>query len=105
MHYWIALNSQIIICHTTTVLVIITIISTNAFGTNILTHLAYIMYCCYNLKSKFLFRCYNAYAIITVLLFVFLTIAYDFRTGNGKYTILPMATTISLITIHIKHYS
>jgi len=35
-----------------------------------------------------LFRCYNSYAIITVLLFVSLTIAYDFRTGSGKYTIL-----------------
>jgi len=30
-----------------------------------------------------------AYAIITVLLFFFLTIAHDLRTGNGKYTILP----------------
>ena len=95
MHYWIAVNSQII-CHTTTVLFIITVINNHVFGTNILTHLSYIMYHCYNLKSEiskknenFLFRCYFAYAIITVLIIVFLTIAYDLRTGNGKYTILP----------------
>jgi len=38
-------------------------------------------------KENFLFRCYNAYAVIAVLLFIFLTIAYDLRTGSGKYTI------------------
>jgi len=95
MHHWIAVSSQII-CHTIVVLFIMAMISNDAFATNILTHLAYIMYCCYNLKpeiskrkDKFLFKCYIGHAIITVVLFVFLTIAYDLRTGHGQYTTLP----------------
>ena len=53
------------------------------------------MYCCYYLKSKiskktsqFLSRCYTACAASTLILLFFVMIAYDWRTGNGKYTIL-----------------
>ena len=95
MHYWITVNSQII-CHITLIIFKMIYTSTELYATNILTHLAYIMYRCYNLKpeisdkrSKFLFRCYNAYAFITLVLFFFIAIAYDWRTGNGRYTILP----------------
>ena len=52
------------------------------------------MYRCYHLRSEMskkrsscLLRCYTAYAAITLALFFFVTIAYDWRTGNGKYTI------------------
>jgi len=51
IHHWIAVNSQIV-CHTIMVLFIVALISNHAFATNILTHLAYIMYCCYNLRSE-----------------------------------------------------
>ena len=39
-------------------------------------------------RSQFLFRCYNSYAAFTFILVFFVTIAYDWRTGNGKYTIM-----------------
>ena len=64
------------------------------FATDILYHSAYIMYCCYHLKSKiskkrseYLFRRYTGYAGFTLILLFFVTIAYDWRTGIGKYTI------------------
>ena len=59
------------------------------------------MYRCYWLKSEmssknvqFLFRCYVSvmflmYLRITLVLLFFLTITYDWRTGNGKNTMLP----------------
>ena len=64
------------------------------FATNILTHSAYLMYRCYHLRSEIskrrlncLLSCYTAYAAITLALLFFVTIAYDWITGNGKYTI------------------
>ena len=57
--------------------------------------LAYHMYCCYHLNSEiskktlqFLLRCYTAYAGFTLVLLFFGIIAYDWRNGNAKYTIL-----------------
>ena len=95
MHHWINVKSEII-CYTAMMIFIITYTSIELFSTNMLTHVAYIMYRCYNLKaeiskrrSQFLFRCYLAYALITLVLLFFVTIAYDWRTGNGRYTILP----------------
>ena len=95
MNQWITVNSQTI-CHATMIALMITYASTEVFATNILTHLAYTMYRCYNLKSriskkrsKYLLKCYMLYASITLVLVFFITIAYDLRTGNGKYTILP----------------
>ena len=65
------------------------------FATVILSHLAYIMYRCYHLRSsiskkrsEYLFKCYTAYAGFTLILLFFVTIAYDWRTGIGKYTML-----------------
>ena len=65
------------------------------FATNILYHSAYLMYRCYHLRStiskkrsKYLFRCYISYAGYTLVLLFFVTIAYDWRTGMGKNTIL-----------------
>ena len=95
MYYWIPVNS-VIICYTTMITFMITYTSVELFATNLLTHVAYIMYRCYNLKaeiskkrSKFLFRCYLVYALITLILLFFVTVAYDWRTGNGRYTLLP----------------
>ena len=69
--------------------------SSEIFGTNLLSYLAYLMYRCYHLKSEiskktsqFLLRCYTAYAVFALTLLFFVTIAYDWRTGNRKYTIL-----------------
>ena len=94
MHHWIIVNSQII-CHTVMIFYMITTAGISLYATTILTHLAYAMYRCYHLKSeisdkneKLLFRCYSAYAFITLVLF-FRIIAYDWRTENGKYTLLP----------------
>ena len=95
MHYWIIVNSQII-CHTAIIFFMISYAGTELFATTILAHLAYIMYRCYNLKSEissknknFLFRCYSAYVFITLVLLFFVTITYDWRTENGRYTLLP----------------
>ena len=92
MHYWIIVNSQII-CHTAMICFVMSYTGKELFATTILTHLAYLMYRCYWLKSeisskndRFLFRCYVTYAL--VLLF-FLTITYDWRTENGRNTLLP----------------
>ena len=94
MHYVIVVNSQMI-CHTTMICFIMGSGMYEVFATNILTHLAYTMYRCYKLKSKlsekasqFLFRCYFAYALITLLLLLSLVIIYDWWTGNGRQTLL-----------------
>ena len=93
-HYWIRVNSQAI-CHTATILFILGFSSGEALATDILAHCAYLMYRCYHVKlkirkkrSQFLFRCYTTYAAFTFILVFFVIIAYDWRTGNGKYTIM-----------------
>ena len=95
MHDWIIVNSQKI-CYTLIILFMISSTGVELFATTILTHLAYCMYRCYHLKSEisdknkqFIFRCYIAYVLITLILLLFLITAYDWRTGNGKYTLLP----------------
>ena len=93
MTYWVNVNSQTV-CHAATIILILAIAGVESFGTNILSYLAYLMYRCYHLKSKvskktsqFLFKCFTAHAAFTLILLFFATIAYDWRTGNGKYTI------------------
>ena len=93
-HYWIIVNLQTI-CHTTTIIISLVIPGKELFATNILTYSAYLMYRCYHMKktiskksSQFLYRCYTTYAAFTLVLLFFVVIAYDWRTGNGKYTIL-----------------
>ena len=75
--YWIKVNSQTV-CHTTTVVLMLAVAGAESFGTNILYHLAYIMYRCYHLKSEiskkrsqFLFRRYTGYAAFTLVLLFF----------------------------------
>ena len=101
-HYWITVNSQTI-CHTATVITTFGVSGAEVFATNILTHSAYIMYHCYHLKSgiskkrsNYLFRRYTGYAAFALVLLFFVTIAYDWRTGNGKYTILASGHCIIL---------
>ena len=95
MHYWITVNSEII-CYIAMVTFTITIAGRELFATSILTHLAYIMYRCYNLKSEiskrtsqFLYRCYLAYAFIALTILFFVTITHDWKTGNIRFTLLP----------------
>ena len=95
MNHMIVVSSQAV-CHTTMIIFIIAAAKYEVFATNILTHLAYTMYRCYKLKSgisakleQFLFRCYFSYALFTLVLLVFLVVSFDWRTGNGKYTLLP----------------
>ena len=93
MHYWITVNSQTI-CHIATIMFVSSFPCVESFATNILTHSACLMYRCYHLRSEIskkrsncLLRCYTAYAANTLALVFFVTIAYDWMTGNGKYTI------------------
>ena len=95
MDHWITVNSQMI-CHTTMILFVMSYKTSELLATNVLTHLAYIMYRCYNLKScvckktsKQLVKYYISYTLIPLTLVFFVVIAYDWRTGNGSYTILP----------------
>ena len=95
MNHLIVVNSQAV-CHTVMIIFIIAAAKYEVFATNILTHLAYTMYRCYRLKSgisakqeQFLFRCYFSYALFTLVLLFFLVISFDWRTGNGEYTLLP----------------
>ena len=95
MHHLIVINSQMI-CYTLIILFMISSTAVELFATTILTHLAYCMYRCYHLKSeisdknvRLIFRCYIAYVLITLILLLFLITAYDWRTGNGKLTLLP----------------
>ena len=93
--YQIPVNSQIT-CHTITILFTVTSLGTETITTCILTYLANLMYYSYNLKqmskskSKFLYKCYAAYVIGTIILYLFVIIAYDLKAGNGKYTIDPL---------------
>ena len=95
LHYQIPVNSQIT-CHTINILCIITFLGTETITTCILTYLANLMYYSYNLKqmskskSKFLYKCYTAYVIGTIIFYLFVIIAYDLKAGNGKYTIDPL---------------
>ena len=102
-HYWITVNPQTILCHTATVRTTFGVSGAEVFATNILTHSAYIMYRCYHLRSgiskkrsNYLFRHYTSYATFTLVLLFFVTIAYDWRIGNGKYTILASGHCIIL---------
>ena len=36
-----------------------------------------------------MFRCYFSYALFTLVSLFFLVISFDWRTGNGEYTLLP----------------
>ena len=101
-HYWIIVNSQII-CHTAMIFITMSVTGSELFATIILTHLAYLMYRCYWLKSEmssknvqFLFRCYVAYVLITLVLLFFLMITYDWKTRNGRNTMLPNGHCSSL---------
>ena len=94
MHTWITVSSQAI-CHTATIMFILAFPCVESFATNILCYSAYLMYRCYHLKpeiskkrSKCLFKSYIAYSAFTFVLLFFVIIAYDWRTGNGKYTIM-----------------
>ena len=94
-HHWIIVNSKMI-CHTIMITYVIAFIGTEVFATDMLTHLAYIMYRCHKLKSEIstkksysLFKRYASYAFGTLLLFAFLTLSYDLMTESGKYLLLP----------------
>ena len=95
LRYQIPVNSQII-CHSIVILFHVTAIASETIVTCILTYLVNLMYCSYNLKqmskskSKFLFKCYTTYVIGTIIFYLFVTIAYDLKTGNGKYTLDPL---------------
>ena len=95
LYYQIPVNSRIT-CHTITILYIITSLGIETITACILTYLANLMYYSYNLKtmskskSKFLYKCYTAYVIGTIIFFLFVIIAYDLKAGNGKYTIDPL---------------
>ena len=95
MHHWIIVNSQTI-CHTAMICHMLSTTGIEVFAMTILAHLVYVMRCCYNLKSeitsrneKFIFRCYIAYALSTLVLLFFLIIVYDWRTENGRHVLLP----------------
>ena len=93
-HHYITVDSQTI-CYAIILTCRLTFTSSEIFATNLLSFLAYLTYRCYHLKSEiskktsqFLLRCYTGYAVFALVLLFFVTIAYDWRTGNGKYTIL-----------------
>jgi len=94
LHYKIVTNSQAL-CHITTITFMLAVISVEVFATSLLTHLAYLMYRSYHLKpelpkarSIFLFRCYIAYEIVTVLFTVFLILLSDIPADKSRYTLL-----------------
>ena len=94
-HDLITVNSQMI-CLTIMMTYATANVGTEVFATDMMTHLAYIMYRCHKLKSEintkqsyFLFKWYAIYAFGTLLLFACLTISYDLITGSGKYLLLP----------------
>ena len=95
LRYQIPVNSQIT-CHIINILFITASLGSDTITTCILAYLANLMYYSYNLKqmskskSKFLFKCYTAYVIGTIIFYLFVIIAYDLKTGNGKYTIDPL---------------
>ena len=89
-HRWITVNSQTM-CHTAAITTFLGITGIEVFATNILTHSAYIMHSCYHLRSgiskkrlNYLFRHHTGYAAFTLMLFFFVTVAYDWRTGSGS---------------------
>ena len=53
------------------------------------------MQCMYT-YTKYIFRRYTGYAAFTLVLFFFVTIDYDWRTGNDKYTILVSGHCIAV---------
>ena len=111
MRYWIIVNSQAIF-HIATIIFTLTYTGEELLSTSILYHLAYLMYRCYNLKSnlskkrsEYLLRCCTSYTGFTLILVFFVTLAYDWSTGNGKHTILITGYYILLITLPITLHS
>ena len=95
LHYKIPVNSQIT-CHTITILFMATSLGGNAVITCIFAYITNNMYHSHKLKSimsksrsKFLYNCYTTYVIGTITFYLFIIIAYDLRTGNGRYTLEP----------------
>ena len=84
MHHWIIVNSECLQNYL------------------LLTHLAYIMYCCYNLKPK---KITISVQMLPILLF-FVIITYNLGTGNSRYIhSYQIPTVIILINIPTTHYS
>ena len=93
LHYKIPVNSQIT-CHAITIVFMVTTLTDDAVLTCMFAYITYNMYRSYKLKSilsksgtKFLRNCYTTYVTGTIIFYLFIIIAYDLKTGNGRYTL------------------
>ena len=66
------------------------------------------MYHCYHLqsnlskkKSEYLLRCYTSYTGFTLILLFFVTIAYDWSTGNGNTNNLYPTLRVRVIVMGV----
>lgn len=92
IHYKVAVNSQTV-CHAIKLSIMTATLDIEALALCMFTHLAYVVYQSYKLqritetKTKYLYKCYIAYVLCTLTIFLFLTMIYDIGTGSRKYTL------------------
>lgn len=93
LHDQIAANSEAT-CYSITVVLMVTCISSEAVGTCILTHTAYVMRQSHRMrrhdddKISFLFKCYITFVISVLVGSLCLTLTYDLLTGSWRDTML-----------------
>ena len=90
-------------CYVSTISLIISVVSTEALITCILSHIATTMHRTYKLQpqltkeaSRYHFRFYVTYTLGVTLLTLFLTICFDIATHNYKDILLPNGQCVSL---------
>ena len=92
--YQVALNS-LAFCYGCTVVILLSAVSKETYGTCLLHQTAYVMYYSDKLRSlgpedfKRQFRYYSLFHLGTIMLVFIVIVCYDFTTGNYKDAIFP----------------
>ena len=92
VHYKLAVNSQII-CHIIKLTIMTGTLNVEGLALCMFTHITYIIYLTYKLKriskskAKCLRKCYIAYVLCMLAIFIFSALIYDITTGSGRFTL------------------
>ena len=94
VHYKLAISSQMT-CHALKLMIMTSTLSVERLALCMFTHIAYVLYLTYKLKriserkTNYLRKCYIAYVLCMLAIFVSLALIYDIVTGSGRFTLQP----------------
>ena len=94
LHYRVAVNSQMI-CHAMKLLIMIGTLNLESLTLCMFTHLVYVVYVTCKLrkvskrKVKYLRKCYTAYVLCMLGVFLCVALIYDIVTDSGRVTLQP----------------